>query len=70
MPFKVDVDEWRLRYPGEDIEGEHDILDFGFWYYAVADGNENAATNRTRYEPPCENWRLEREAMIKEEKEL
>lgn len=60
-PYKIDVDEWRLRYPGEDMEGEHDILDFGFWLRAKP-GEEQ------RYEPPCEDWRKEREEMIAEEK--
>ena len=35
VPFKVDVDEWRLRYPGESLDGEHDVLDFGYWYRTI-----------------------------------
>ena len=53
-PYKIDVDEWRLRYPGEPMDGAHDILDFdfGFWYYAGGNPRKGA-----RYEPPCEDWR-------------
>lgn len=56
-PAVVDVDEWKLRYPGEwsILPNEHDILDFGYW---KRDGT---------YEPPCENWRLDREERIREE---
>lgn len=60
-PFKVDIDEWRLRYPGEEVEGEHDILDFGFWYY-----DDRARKRNAKYEPPSESWRLQREAGLKE----
>lgn len=28
---RLDVDEWRKAYPGEDVRGPHDILDFGVW---------------------------------------
>ena len=54
-PDKIDVAEWRKRYPGEDMEGSHDVLDFGYWMRSG------------KYEPPCEEWRLDREARIKEE---
>lgn len=29
---RVDVVEWQLAYPGEDIAQCHDILDFGMWW--------------------------------------
>lgn len=32
MPTRVDVREWRRRYPGEDVAAGHDILDFGLWF--------------------------------------
>lgn len=28
---RLDADEWRTFYPGEDISAGHDILDFGSW---------------------------------------
>jgi hypothetical protein len=28
---RLDVDEWRKYYPGEDIALDHDVLDFGSW---------------------------------------
>ena len=28
---RLDADEWRAFYPGEDISAGHDILDFGSW---------------------------------------
>jgi len=28
---RLDADEWRAAYPGEDITLGHDILDFGSW---------------------------------------
>ena len=57
VPFKVDVDEWRLRYPGESLDGEHDVLDFGYWY--------RTGKTKVAYEAPCESWRLEREEAIR-----
>jgi hypothetical protein len=45
-----------LRYPGEDIAVGHDILDFGYWM------------KNGKYEPPCADWRKDREWMIAEEK--
>ena len=43
---RLDVDEWRAAYPGEDVtSGTHDILDFGYW---SRDGV---------YEPPAYDWR-------------
>ena len=59
-PVRVDVCEWRARYPGECVLGEHDILDFGYWYQE--DGFY-------AYTDPCESWRLEREQMLREERE-
>ena len=56
----VDVDEWRRRYPGEDIAGQLDILDFGYWYRS--DGVR-------KYEEPCKAWRQEREELRAEEAE-
>lgn len=56
-PVKIDVAEWRRRYPGEPMEGDHDILDFGYW---VRNGT---------YEAPCEEWREDREKRIRAEKE-
>ena len=32
MPTRVDVDEWRKKYPGEDVDAGHDVLDFGLWF--------------------------------------
>lgn len=55
-PMRIDVDEWQARYPGESIVGEHDILDFGYWLRSG------------KYEAPCEDWRLEREERIRQEK--
>ena len=56
LPVRIDTDEWLRRYPGEDIAAGHDILDFGYWMKSG------------KYEPPCEDWRKDREAMQKEEK--
>jgi hypothetical protein len=28
---RLDADEWRATYPGQDISAGHDILDFGSW---------------------------------------
>lgn len=64
-PFKIDVDEWRQRYPGEDMEGEHDVLDFGYWYYEKKPGAKRGRRN-VEYEEPCEDWRKDREARIAE----
>ena len=63
LPEEIDVAEWARRYPGEELKpgDAHDILDFGFWLRAKP-GEER------RYEPPCEDWRKEREEMIAEEK--
>ena len=58
-PYKIDVDEWRLRYPGESMEGEHDVLDFGYWYHK---GRSSSV-----YEPPCEDWRRDREDRLRAE---
>ena len=54
IPVKVDVEEWKLRYPKEHhkLAEAHDCLDFGIWF---ADG---------KYEPPCEDWRKDREKML------
>jgi hypothetical protein len=41
---RLDADEWRAFYPGEDISAGHDILDFGSW-----DTNGH-------YEPPEQDW--------------
>ena len=68
-PYKIDVDEWRLRYPGEDMEGEHNILDFGYWYYRTAKNEQGKRRKDVAYEPPCEDWRKEREEMIAQDKE-
>ena len=68
-PYKIDVDEWRLRYPGEDMEGEHDVLDFGYWCHKRAKGEDGRRHQVAVYEPPCEDWRKEREEMIAQEKE-
>lgn len=42
---RLDADEWRAFYPGEDISAGHDILDFGSW-----DTNGH-------YEPAEQDWR-------------
>lgn len=47
LPTRLDVFEWRRKYPGERIVGEHDILDFGMWM------------QNGEYEPPEEEWRKE-----------
>jgi hypothetical protein len=52
----VNVVEWRRRYPGEDVAAGHDILDFGLWYL-------NKKDLTTGYDPPCESWRQDREAL-------
>jgi hypothetical protein len=58
VPVKIDVEEWKRRYPGElPGGGTHDVLDFGYWY---ADG---------RYEEPAEGWRTDREENIKSDAE-
>lgn len=44
---RLDVDEWRSYYPGEDPAGPHDILDFGSW-------DEGG-----RYVPAEADWREE-----------
>jgi len=54
-PTRLNIEEWQQRYPNEGLKGEHDILDFGFWF-----GPEHA------YETPCETWRIERERLRKE----
>ena len=59
-PEHVDVCEWLARYPSEAVLGEHDILDFGYWY--LKDGVY-------AYANPCESWRLEHEQMLREERE-
>ena len=68
-PYKIDVDEWRLRYPGEDMGGEHDILDFGYWYRRRPKAEDGRRHQVAVYEPPCEDWRKEREEMIAQDKE-
>lgn len=54
-PTRIDVEEWRRRYPDEHgILAEcHDILDFGYW---VSD---------SIYIPPDEDWRKDREENIR-----
>lgn len=42
---RLDVDEWRAFYPGEDVSGPHDVLDFGSWDEAG------------RYVPAEADWR-------------
>lgn len=49
-PYKFDVEEWRKAYPGESMEGIHDILDFGYWY---------RAGKHESYMPPDKTWRAE-----------
>jgi len=57
-PTRIDIEEWKRRYPGEDISGLHDVLDFGYWY------PQNGVL---MYESPAEEWRVERELLRKEE---
>jgi len=45
----LDLEEWSYSHPDEEIEGEHDILDFGYW---LKDGT---------YERPCYHWRVDLE---------
>lgn len=54
-PKKIDVEEWKRRYPDEHhlLAAQNDILDFGIWW---TDGS---------YEPPCEDWRKDREENIR-----
>ena len=54
---RVDVEEWKREYPGEDIANRHDILDFGTW------------EKSGKYEGPCWDWRRDRGRMQEEEKE-
>lgn len=58
-PVKIDVEEWKRRYPAEHhlLAEQHDILDFGMWFRDES------------YEGPCEDWRKEREEMLREERE-
>lgn len=46
---RVDLEEWRARYPGREMGPELDILDMGLWY--------NEAGGVETYEPPAEEWR-------------
>lgn len=56
---QLDVEEWSFTYPDKDLEGEHDILDFGYW---LTDGT---------YERPCYDWReMRKEMLIQQEREL
>ncbi len=48
---RLDVVEWAYSHPLQEIAGEHDILDFGYWDF------------RKNYERPCYSWRKERERM-------
>ena len=48
---RLDVVEWTYSHPLQEIAGEHDILDFGYWDF------------RKNYERPCYSWREERERM-------
>lgn len=45
VPVQLDIEEFRRTYPTFPIEGDHDILDWGFW---MANGE---------YAPPEEDWR-------------
>lgn len=56
FPHKLNLEEWKTRYPGEAYAGnEHDVLDFGYWY--INDAGEEV------YEEPCVEWRQDREDM-------
>lgn len=68
VPYLIDVAEWRRRYPGEDMVGVHDILDFGFWYFEQKPAHD-IGKDGYDYKAPCEAWRKDREARIAEEKE-
>lgn len=58
-PVRIDVEEWKKRYPLEHhlLAEEHDVLDFGMWF------------RDDSYEPPEESWRLEREKMRQQDAE-
>jgi len=47
--------EHRAAYPGREFGADIDILDLGYWI-ATEQGT-------TQYEPPCAEWRKERDAM-------
>ena len=49
--------------------GEHDILDFGYWYRRRPKAEDGRRHQVAVYEPPCEDWRKEREEMIAQDKE-
>jgi len=49
---RVDVEEWKRTYPGEEVAAWHDILDFGTW---SRDG---------RYAGPDPEWRREYRAGL------
>ena len=58
VPTRIDVDEWRKRYPGEELlPVQHDILDFGMWF----------DDRHHDYDGPSEDWRIDRERFRKEE---
>ena len=58
VPKWIDVDEWRKRYPGEELlPVQHDILDFGMWF----------DDRHHDYDGPSEDWRIDRERLRKEE---
>ena len=47
-PFKLDIPEWKARYPNESAEGEWDILDWSYWtragdYCKYVDTSDEAA---------------------------
>lgn len=52
----ININEWTNRYPEESLDRDcaHDILDFGTYY---VDGT---------YDPPCEDWRNDREERMGE----
>ncbi|MFA7254342.1 MAG: hypothetical protein WC107_07405 [Patescibacteria group bacterium] len=60
LPAKIDVEEWRNHYFGETLQGEHDVLDFGYWY-------TDEKTGELAYSGPDEEWRELREQMRQEE---
>jgi hypothetical protein len=67
FPTWFDVFEWKRRYPGENIEGSHDILDFGYLFKKPAEEIPGHPSRAYHYEPPCEEWREDREKLRKDE---
>lgn len=53
IPYKIDIDEWRIHYGCALEDTDYDILDFGYWYWK--------SKGRAGYEEPAHDWRADRE---------